>query len=456
MAISSRAERIAPGPENTPGFTYPVCAGCDYIRYWSQPTELRPRITFAHLPQCYECEHTAQARGISVLKRPGKYRTLHAHHADAPLYVLESRMKAQDEIALENNLHESLLTVGMKKGELRKPLRDLHRFLQKIKRLIDKKYGPDNFHYSWVLEWQMDRLKKYGDLAQHFHIRISAPPGCMPDYKFVQDATRYNHYQCVREGDLIEELWLWETWGRGLVLCEKAASGTGLDAYLGKKLKEYLQKNLNDPTCPRHSAHLKLHSSSKEVTKRGIPAWAREWKEEWQRDGQLDDPERDFKFAKHRMHLLENNIPIITRRTPWKKAPNARDMEELFGKELQMDVSILDNTVSPTARPEPSHQNDERWRDLWTLEQDVLLPLSVKDAFPLGNPIIGREEIPLFGVKSREAQKRGAEFQPLPENERGMRTYRGTFSKEGYGVDGAGGQTDAYGKPRQASYLDTS
>jgi hypothetical protein len=49
VAISSRAERIAPGPENTPGFTYPVCSNCAYKRYWSQPTEAGLRAHMAKL-----------------------------------------------------------------------------------------------------------------------------------------------------------------------------------------------------------------------------------------------------------------------------------------------------------------------------------------------------------------------------------------------------------------------
>jgi len=460
VAISSSAETIAPGPQSTPAFTYSVCSNCPYKRYCSQPSATHPRVTFAHLPWCFECKHNARSQRHLILQNEITKRTFDIDLDMTPLWVLQSKIDALDEIALEKGLVRSLLTVGLKKEELRHPSRDTHRFMQRIKRRVEKRYGPGTFQFVWVMEWQPHRLLVYGDDAQHYHCLIAAPPGCMPDYKYVQIAAKRNHYQCVREGDLITEAWIHDTWARGLILCKRCTGD--MKTYMGK----YMTKNLNDESCPRHSVHMRLFASSQPVTKLALPRWAKAFKEQWERTGDLDHPSRDYKFSKHILHLTENKISIRQKRTPNHIAPTAKEMQEALGKELQPEVRLHDHAASPPwklgpdLKPPPSMDGSgdpDRWRQLWTLQQAVLLPSSVKPHILRGNAVIGHEETPLFGLKRLGRQRARRNSQPGHQDERGMRTYRGiTYRKEGYGVDGADGQTDAYGKPCQASYLDTS
>ena len=365
------AQTITSTPENTPAFTYSFCSNCAYKRYWSQPTEAAPRMTYPHLPQCFECLYTVGRQGHIVLKHERTGRVLYVDKALTPLYTFATKVLALQEIALDAGLVLSLLTVTLGK-QVESPYNDLHPMMQKIKRRIDKVYGPGRFQWTWVLEWQPSRLEAYAVLAQHYHILIAAPPGCMPNYKFVQDATRRNHYQCVREGDVIKELWIKDTWARGLILCT--------DARIDVKpyLEKYMIKNLNDKTCPAHSKHLRLFASSKDVTKLAIPKWAKLWKEEWERDGQLDDPTRDYKFAKHRMQLLENKVPILIKRSPYHPAPTAKEIEEASRKELQAEVRMRDDVPTPSwelgpnlRAADPPDEDTEAMRQLRKLEQAV-------------------------------------------------------------------------------------
>lgn len=111
----------------------------------------------------------------------------------------------------------------------------LHRFLSWLRGRFQAHGGK--LYYAWVLEYQMRRYARYGDLVRHWHIAIAVPFGWLPDVKYVARAAR--HYQVQREGLVVRSVELFKRWGLGQVLCVKARGN--LAAYLGK----YLRKNLD-------------------------------------------------------------------------------------------------------------------------------------------------------------------------------------------------------------------
>lgn len=150
------------------------------------------------------------------------------------VYMFKKRLKGLRRLAEAEKLTVYFLTLTLSTSHMEKESSDLHRFLNFIRGRCEA-HGM-KFHYAWVLEYQMARYARYGDLVRHWHIAIAVPLGCLPNVKYVKHARK--HYQVVSDGSVINVRDLLRFWGYGQALCE--VSRGNLVQYLCK----YLVKNV--------------------------------------------------------------------------------------------------------------------------------------------------------------------------------------------------------------------
>jgi hypothetical protein len=110
----------------------------------------------------------------------------------------------------------------------------LHRFLMWLQGRF-RAHGQ-RMYYAWVLEYQMKRYERSGDLVRHWHIAVACPYGWLPNVEYVPNAVR--HYQVRQQGLVVRAVELWRRWGFGQVLSVVARGN--LQGYLMK----YLSKDL--------------------------------------------------------------------------------------------------------------------------------------------------------------------------------------------------------------------
>lgn len=178
--------------------------------------------------------------------------------ASRRLSGFKGRLKGLQRFADAEHMRIYFVTLTLSSSHLRVGSSALNRFLSWLRRRFAAR--GVSFRYVWVMEYQLKRYARTGDLARHWHLAIAAPLGWLPDVRYDPDAVR--HYQVVSNGLVVSAVELFKFWGYGQVLA--VLSRGRLAAYLGK----YLEKNLDEGVGGR-----RMYSSSV-MGWWSMPAWA--------------------------------------------------------------------------------------------------------------------------------------------------------------------------------------
>jgi hypothetical protein len=168
------------------------------------------------------------------------------------------RLKGLKRKAVAENLVVYFVTLTLGKSHMEVDSSRLHRFLMWLQKRFERHGGK--LYYAWVLEYQLKRYERTGNLVRHWHVAIAVPFGWLPDVRYVENAVR--HYQVVSEGLVVRTVELFKGWGFGQVLCCLARGD--LQSYLGK----YLEKSLE-----AEGRGVRMYSSSR-MGWWSFPAWA--------------------------------------------------------------------------------------------------------------------------------------------------------------------------------------
>lgn len=149
-------------------------------------------------------------------------------------YTFRDRLKALKRKALAEKLTVYFVSLTLSSSHMDVESKNLHKFLMWLKARF--KARGCKLYYAWVLEYQLKRYERSGDLVRHWHLAIAVPFCSLPNVRYVQHAVR--HYQVVSQGLVVSTGELLRFWGYGQCLCVLARGS--LAGYLGK----YLEKNL--------------------------------------------------------------------------------------------------------------------------------------------------------------------------------------------------------------------
>ena len=366
-----------PAPHDDTTFCFPHCAPCKLTQFYTENSEYGCLgcLTEAHNNSRLPLFHK-ETREIIIadISRYGKL--LRRFKKIAWSFTVT---------AMRWGLQIYFLSLTLSNEQIGYLKRDLDRFLQWLKKKLERKLGKGNFLVLWVPEIQKKRYERDGVMALHWHLAIAAPAGTMPDYykdKTVPIGT--NQLKCRTEGSIITEEAIWKEWKRGMVLC--SAAKEDVTTYLGK----YMTKDMEDQ--PQFK-NLRRFGTSREVVKNAIAAWAAERLIEMDDLGLLQG--RTWKFQRNRILVYEQDKKVMEIRTPWKVYPGARDQElrdryltGAFGNEIPEVV------VSPEKAPQQVET-----LPFWPPGFGRIDPPPHGLTFSRENPIISHEENPVFRLK---------------------------------------------------------
>ena len=128
------------------------------------------------------------------------------------------------------------LTLTLSSDNLGKQNKDLHKLLNFLSMRCKRAGIP--FYYVWVPEIQKKRLKKYNEVAIHWHIVVLSLQYAFPNVEYLKHAKK--HYHTIYDGFAVSINALWKRWGYGQVFCEEAYS-MNIRGYLAK----YMSKDEN-------------------------------------------------------------------------------------------------------------------------------------------------------------------------------------------------------------------
>jgi hypothetical protein len=159
-------------------------------------------------------------------------------------YGFKKVCRALDRIRQGTELSMYFLTLSLSGDNLDKLNKDLKKFIDFMSKRFHRK--SQVFFYAWVVEVQKKRFWKYGQIARHWHFIIlcsypSGGGGALPDVEFRQD--KKPHYKILEDGICISQKELYQGWGYGQILCQKAWSND-IEKYLRKYLDKQGAENL--------------------------------------------------------------------------------------------------------------------------------------------------------------------------------------------------------------------
>lgn len=212
---------------------------------------------------------------------------------------LRRRMRGFSALAVRLDLDVHFLTLTVQSEKLSDAPRQLHRFVSFLQMRFKRAGLP--FIYVWVLEVQMRRLVRTGELARHWHMVIGVPQGTLPNVDYVKSA--FLHYQVRSEGSVVTSGELFERWGQGQVLCKVANSNP----------RRYLEKYLTKlEGYGLLSSDTKLVGSSSFGTA-AWPEWTKVPVETWTILGELAG--RKVRLRGRRLELVEPWMASVERRS---------------------------------------------------------------------------------------------------------------------------------------------
>jgi hypothetical protein len=386
----------------TPQREYSQCAGCPILEWCVQDAQ----------QGCIGCTTEALDHQIMYLRHRWSHDIIlmDVSQEAKRIRAFIRHAKSFDMAALRHKLTIYFLSLTLRNEDLGYKKNDLDRFLQWMKKKIERRYGRGSFHTIWVPEVKARTYNHEEMPALHWHLAIAVPAGTMPDYWKDKDAPRgQKQLICRAEGtvftakqifegepvkkDLIafregrikpEEIRHKGGWKRGMIF-----STIAQECVTGYMLK-YVGKNL-DKGSPFEN--MRRFGASSEVTRFALPVWAKEELSEIDSIGLLEG--RTWKFQKNRIFVLDKAKIVMTIRSPWRKYLGAHD-QELQDQYLK---GAFGNEVPPVVVPEEKQPTEVETLPFWPTEADWWNQFPHETTFSRGNPFIDREETPVFGVK---------------------------------------------------------
>ena len=318
--------------------------------------------------------------------------------------------KSFDMAVLKHKLTVYFLSLTLRNQDLGYKKNDLDRFLQWMKKKIERRYGSGTFHTIWVPEV---KARTYNDEelpALHWHLAIAVPAGTMPDYWKDKDAPKgQKQLICRTEGTIFTAAEIFDGiplkkdskafkegritkdqvrhiggWKRGIIFSTIAQEC--VTSYLGK----YVSKNLENKSAFKN---MRRFGSSSEVTRFALPVWAKEELSEMDSIGLLEG--RTWKFIKNRIFVLDKAKIVMTIRSPWRKYLGAHD-QELQDQYLK---GAFGDPIPVVVVPEEKQPREVETLPFWPTKTDWWNQYPHETTFSRGNPVRDREETPVFGVK---------------------------------------------------------
>jgi hypothetical protein len=326
-------------PEHEPDYyAHPqLCPHCPYISvYESAPDKPNSLACFRCLSACFVKE-----RLILRHEKTDDVINIDISKESRILYHFNKQSNALQEIRDREQLQVYFISNtldGRIPGNTGWRKRDLNRFIQKVRREIQKHARRTGrpiptVDYLWVPEIQWGRYRDYGEIVIHWHIALLAPKGYLPDCS--REKGPYGKRGRIivdREGEAITAIGLYHLWGRGVTFCKEA--NESISAYLGKYLSKNLTLELELPGEKRFKG-IRRYSASREVVKLASPKWVFDQLKEI--DQIPDFPKYEWKFSVRKLFVYPEQMEMQLFPTPWHRVqPLWEEAEDIARREQEL------------------------------------------------------------------------------------------------------------------------